>query len=610
MNDFLKDCFDVQHLADVKIDVRDVLTDKNELSYNKLYKSTRVLLCLKIWKTWFDIFAVHPSRADICKLYNGVSEALNTTCPITTIVDHIKRNTILQSIPELYENTIRLVLQTPLSIRIDDVKTMLRDKLTNRYHYNSSYEPGISLFALYTKIRCQRVATSESNVNPLTRYELLPKDRHTIEHPCIEDRLRYVYTHDWYLLRMTLLKHVIVVDMSNEKSVNIGDVTAILESRTSEQCLFVCGSNSCPQQWRKIADLTICINIPVATLFACLPVKLKSLVLIGGGHIPSAYKLSTDTYHVVDNQVMYKSPQDELTIPYIHSINLLEAIEKVCVSTTNSYVLRSRSVLCSAMQLLEHSTLDRSALCAKSCDQNVKNCILLVDNRENAMSIVSIFVTLSKLRNREWRLVIVTSAKAQLYYKNILGVHAHIVVSEVLDKKRFDMEDYNAILKSVWLWDTLKNFQFDNCLVVQDDGFIVREGLEDMFLNKYDYVGSPWAPIDANKDLFTVANKWLVGNGGLSLRNVKMMHDIASQPESVANHLFNHNAQIIPEDVYFSHEVAKRGGRIPTSEEASRFGSEQVLNLQSLGVHKFWGYHDIDSVKKYFNALTNVNQKL
>lgn len=55
-------------------------------------------------------------------------------------------------------------------------------------------------------------------------------------------------------------------------------------------------------------------------------------------------------------------------------------------------------------------------------------------------------------------------------------------------------------------------------LIVQDDGFPLREGLEDFLLSGYDYVGAPFIRHSTWFDWYPYP-AWCVGNGGFSLRS-------------------------------------------------------------------------------------------
>jgi hypothetical protein len=193
------------------------------------------------------------------------------------------------------------------------------------------------------------------------------------------------------------------------------------------------------------------------------------------------------------------------------------------------------------------------------------------------------------LRPYEWNVVIVTSTKSVQFYKDVFSSNDIVYLTHpLLDNDSFDIEDYNMLMKSPFIWEQL--IKYDNCLTIQDDGMIVRKGLEEMFVDKYDYVGSPWAKDPGNEELATAANPNYVGNGGLSLRNTKRMLEIAIQGDNYKNLLFNNDLQPLPEDVFFAHMVHKGGGRIPDHATASLFAAEQVASSRCFGFHKPWAY--------------------
>lgn len=59
-------------------------------------------------------------------------------------------------------------------------------------------------------------------------------------------------------------------------------------------------------------------------------------------------------------------------------------------------------------------------------------------------------------------------------------------------------------------------FATPHVLIVQDDGFPLRRGLDE-FVGKYDYVGAPWVHHNTYYDLYPY--RYCVGNGGFSLRS-------------------------------------------------------------------------------------------
>ena len=106
------------------------------------------------------------------------------------------------------------------------------------------------------------------------------------------------------------------------------------------------------------------------------------------------------------------------------------------------------------------------------------------------------------------------------------------------------------------------------------------------------YVGAPWLDQPDNRRMLESAGvgSGLVGNGGLSLRRVATMIDVCENDAGEhGNVLFNSNTQPVPEDVFFSAAVERRGLACPRS-IASRFAVEQQPIPGAYGMHKPWPY--------------------
>lgn len=233
--------------------------------------------------------------------------------------------------------------------------------------------------------------------------------------------------------------------------------------------------------------------------------------------------------------------------------------------------------------------------------QNSNNIIIIVDNRENELSLIS---AKSALMNTEgkWHLLVVTSKQAQNYYQTNLP-HC-IVQTHPLMEKRFDIDIYNDILEDINLWYSLKDSGYEKALIIQDDGIIIRKGIE-RFL-EYDYVGAPWADIPDNKYIKENLTTNLVGNGGFSLRNIQTMIEICEKYGDNKLECFYNNMNRIPEDVFFVKYLDKVGAKVPNREEATYFSMEQVINVNCLGFHKFWVYHPYHEVRQLFNIFLGL----
>ena len=237
------------------------------------------------------------------------------------------------------------------------------------------------------------------------------------------------------------------------------------------------------------------------------------------------------------------------------------------------------------------------------------NAIVLIDNRANALSYISCVITAANLRQDTWHLVIFTSKTAASFYNNLFQKDEKVTILDTLERLNcpvgsFNIEDYNFVMKDSEIWKTLKDMGFKNALIIQDDGMLVRPGIEHMFLDQYDYVGAPWSH---QEELVKLGNPMLVGNGGLSLRNVDMHYQITSiDTMDTKMMLFNNDLQPIPEDVYFAGRIYNIKGRIPNTEKASLFSSEIILNPDSIGFHKPWPYHPLQKVDEFFKRLQKM----
>ena len=228
--------------------------------------------------------------------------------------------------------------------------------------------------------------------------------------------------------------------------------------------------------------------------------------------------------------------------------------------------------------------------------------VVVVDSRPNVWSLASVLVTLDNLDAARWAVTVFTSSAARDFWERNLVAHhvpaARVEVLPELDKAPFDLERYNVLLKSPAFWDRIGA---PRALVVQDDGMLVRPGLEAEFAD-VDYVGSPWVDAEANAALKQMVPS-LVGNGGMSLRNVSVMREICARAGKEARRLFNSRMQPVPEDVFFASEVAKRqGGRPCPRPAAERFATEQVASPVALGFHKPWAYLPEGFVRVFFKA--------
>ncbi len=69
-----------------------------------------------------------------------------------------------------------------------------------------------------------------------------------------------------------------------------------------------------------------------------------------------------------------------------------------------------------------------------------------------------------------------------------------------------------------------ERFDTDYVLIVQNDGFPLRRGLDE-FVGKYDYIGAPWERHMTYYDWYP--DRYRVGNGGFSLRSKRLCQEVS-----------------------------------------------------------------------------------
>lgn len=165
-----------------------------------------------------------------------------------------------------------------------------------------------------------------------------------------------------------------------------------------------------------------------------------------------------------------------------------------------------------------------------------------------------------------------------------------------------DVNNYNQMMKTEELWRSLGDAQ--KVLVFQTDSLIVNPGIEEFLV--YDYVGAPWHQQNERWEAITELVPPAVGNGGLSLRNVSAMQNIAK--------LFGKDSMVDEqEDIFYAKHVHKDHKLCPRV-EAYSFCLEVPCDDLALApdgpfaVHAAWYYNPLDDVQQllYHSLLSAV----
>jgi hypothetical protein len=128
--------------------------------------------------------------------------------------------------------------------------------------------------------------------------------------------------------------------------------------------------------------------------------------------------------------------------------------------------------------------------------------------------------------------------------------------------------DYNKVLTNRSFW---RGCLYDRILIFQHDSGLLKSGIE-QFL-KWDYIGAWIEKIPGCM------------NGGLSIRNPKVMYEICSKYPYRGMHLDGN------EDIYFCNRMNELGYKMPDKETCNKFSVETEFEFGSLGYHAIDKYH-------------------
>ena len=153
------------------------------------------------------------------------------------------------------------------------------------------------------------------------------------------------------------------------------------------------------------------------------------------------------------------------------------------------------------------------------------------------------------------------------------------------DYDNLNQSTYSELFASIEFWNL---FEGKKLLIYQEDSCIFKSNINDFL--EWDYIGAPW--LKTQND-----NINCVGNGGFTLRTKQCMIDVINKislketkfNSSTITYMKNCGMTTGPEDVYFSLNMLRYGiGKVADWESASKFSTESINNIESLGGHNFW----------------------
>lgn len=519
------------------------------------------------------------------------------------------------------------------------ITQFLYDKLMYRYNVlHNDFEISSNLIITIMNIlKCHNIDISnectECTVNPISYNinEIIEFTKNDKQYMTEYEKIQYIIYKDNHFIFKLIDNPCILIDYNNITSKDdeyIKNIVNLYQKIHDKHIILI--NYECT--WH---DELYCFHIP-KTYYRLLPNLSKCHLTISNLVYPEfkslSFKVDQAIYyvqsHIINKESIYiSSTYDKYIVNTLELKNIIQTkLEKYLILSPldndqyltsqdlhntiwklhiiNICPIRSNNnkygILIYCNFIYNYFIINNKRILSLKYRNNAKYCVILIDNRPNTLSIISVLFTMINL-DENWTCKIYTSQNAVKYYEKNIGFISDIIHSDILDVNKFHIDIYNSLLKNTQLWSSIK---FEKCLIIQDDGILLRKGIE-KFID-YDYIGSPWLDVYENKYIKKHCN--LIGNGGFSLRTVSKILFICDNYENEKNILFFQNINQIPEDVYFSKYLRLIESKLPNINEASLFGSEEILNMQSIGIHKLWMYHHPNIVLNYFkNILSELS---
>lgn len=620
LDHFLYNIFDIDFDKETKNTFLNKETD--EIDQNKILGHQAHRLNVFYCLLWKYIFKSYPSPLDFKSFVHNLS--IDLTKPIA----------LDSKVIELFLNTL-LVLKVGLITKIniiefgkfaneqikqinndEFIKQSVINKLEFRYKIHIEDRDNL-LFSFFKCIKANKsiMEVNIDNHNPVTTFKV------AITVPIINDKpyinSYHMFSHliysDIYFLVKLMNHPIIVVDIKNTdyKDYTLAeDIIYNIQKASDKKCIVLSSkelsdrldifSYKLTPYYHHLLPcisplcITICNN---QTSFKGLAIQPEHNICIQlGDKVLPTHEYE---YEYKYDRIIYKDCKSGYKL--FNTTKYWTYHTKFICPTKNKFSINNNLLFIDFIYRYNEKHQESFNKYISISPKQSKNIIILVDTRENELSLIS---AKSALMNTEgkWHLLIITSSQAQNYYKTNLP--CCIIQTHPLIEKRFDIDIYNDILEDINLWSSLKELGYEKALVIQDDGIIIRKGIE-KFL-EYDYVGAPWADIPDNKYIKDNLSERLVGNGGLSLRSIQTMIDICEKYGDSKLECFYNNINRIPEDVFFVKYLDKVGAKVPKREDATYFSMEQVINVNCLGIHKFWVYHSYKDVRQLFDIFLRL----
>lgn len=211
-----------------------------------------------------------------------------------------------------------------------------------------------------------------------------------------------------------------------------------------------------------------------------------------------------------------------------------------------------------------------------------KSCVI-IETRSDPLLILVIKNFMYLLQKKNYSFIIFHGTDNESFLKSNLKIPNLHFVNLLISS--LNVDNYSQLLCTPFFWNYLNKLNISHILLYQMDTILLKDNIDDFL--PFHYVGAPWPGLIVNNiiknNLKTTNNKVVlsVGNGGLSLRDVKVMLEIVNK------HSTGKIVHKYPnEDVFFSYWCFIDNYNIPSLEKAKQFAVESMYYEDPIGLHK------------------------
>lgn len=174
--------------------------------------------------------------------------------------------------------------------------------------------------------------------------------------------------------------------------------------------------------------------------------------------------------------------------------------------------------------------------------------------------------------------------------------------------------DVNSLSRDC-LNNMYRHFDTEYCLVVQDDGFPIRDNLDE-FLGKWDYVGAPFVRDLPQQYLADLLLKNCL-NGGFSLRSRRYCEAVCEEWKKWGKEYQKKNGWNEEEDWFYSAHSRRKLShrlkyRLPWASQARKFSAMDILGVVDLRKYRHvpFGVHSPTTCYFYQEKLHELGYEL